>query len=150
MFEQWDADPRVIKSPDPEQYVFPNTIAKTVNKHSCKLLKNNSDIGFNNKRSGRLISRSLRNKSKSHVSSIKAIEVHGSSDSKIKKFLAEEDPSYSKPDLSQTYDFVDNLPPCLKHNEDFPGIKLSQKPIVDSGSILTHSHVFPQPTVPDP
>jgi hypothetical protein len=96
MFEQQDADPRVIKSPEHEQYVFPNTIAKTINKHSRKLSKKNSDIGFNNKRVGRLISRSLRNKSKSHVSSIKAIEVHESSDSEIEKFLAEEDPNYPK------------------------------------------------------
>jgi hypothetical protein len=89
MFKQQDADPRVIKSPEREQYVFPNTIAKTVNRHSRKLSKNNSDIGFNNKRAGRLISRSLRNKTKSHVSSIKVIEVHESSDSEIEKFLAE-------------------------------------------------------------
>ena len=59
MFKQQDADPRVIKSPEREKYVFPDTIAKTVNRHSYKLSKNNSDIGFNNKRDGRLISRSL-------------------------------------------------------------------------------------------
>jgi hypothetical protein len=56
----------------------------------------NPDLGFNNKRVGRLISRSLRNKTKAHVSSIKAIEVHESSDSEIEKFLEEEDPTYHK------------------------------------------------------
>jgi hypothetical protein len=87
---------------------------------------------------------------RAHVSSIKAIEVHESSDSEIEKFLEEEDPTYHKSIPNQTYDFVDNLPPCLKHNENFPGIKLSQNPTVDSGSILTHSHMSPQSTVPDP
>jgi hypothetical protein len=61
-----------------------------------------------------------------------------------------EDPSYLKPDLSQTYDFVDNLPPCLKHSEGFPGIKLGKEPTDNSGSVLTHDHGYPQPTVPDP
>jgi hypothetical protein len=149
MFKQQGAKPRVIKSLEHEQYVFPNTIAKTINRHSHKLSKNNSDIGFNNKRARRLISRSLRNKNKVHVSSIKEIDVHERSNSEIKMFLAREDPNYHKLDLNQTYNFVDNLPPCLKHNEYFPRIKLCQKPIVDSGSVLTHSHVFPQPAVPD-
>jgi hypothetical protein len=84
------------------------------------------------------------------MSSIKAIEVHESSDSEIEKFLAKEDPSYLKPDLSQTYDFVDNLPPCLKHSKGFPGIKLGKEPTDNSGSILTHDHGYPQTTVPDP
>jgi hypothetical protein len=94
--EQQDVDPRVIESPEHEKYVFPNTIAKNTNKHSHKLSRKNPDIGFNNKRVGRLISRSLRNKTKSHVSSIKAIEVHESSDSEIENFLEEEDPNYHK------------------------------------------------------
>ena len=82
--------------------------------------------------------------------SIKAIEVHESSDSKIEKFLAREDPSYLKPDLSQTYNFVDNLPPCLKHSEGFPGIKLGKEPTDNIDSIPTHDHGYPQTTVLDP
>ena len=82
--------------------------------------------------------------------SIKAIEVHESSDSKIEKFLAKEDPSYLKPDLNKTYDFVDNLPPCLRNSEGFPGIKLSKEPTDISGIILTHSHGYPQKTIPYP
>jgi hypothetical protein len=84
------------------------------------------------------------------MSSIKVIEVHESSDSYIKKFLAKEDPSYLQPNLSQTYDFVDNLSPCLKHSEGFPGIKLGKEPTDNSGSILTHNHGYPQTTIPDP
>jgi hypothetical protein len=100
MFEQQDADPRVIESPKHEKDVFPNTVAKNANKHSHKLSRKNLDVGFNNKRAGRLISRSLRNKTKAHVSSIKVIEVHESSDSKIEKFLEKEDPNYHKSNIS--------------------------------------------------
>jgi hypothetical protein len=84
------------------------------------------------------------------MSSIKVIEVHQSSDSEIEKFLEKEDLSYLKPDLSQTYDFVDNLPSCLKHSEGFPGIKIDKEPIDNSGSILTHDHGYPQTTIPYP
>jgi len=84
------------------------------------------------------------------MSSIKAIEVYKSSDSEIHKFLAREDPSYHKSDLSQTYDFVDNLPLFLKHNEDFIGIKLGKKSTDEIGSVLTEGYGFPQPTIPNP
>jgi hypothetical protein len=84
------------------------------------------------------------------MSLIKVIEVYESSDSEIEKFLAKEDPSYLKPDLSQAYDFVDNLPPCLKHSEGFPRIKIGKKPIDNSGIILTHGHGYPQTIVPYP
>ena len=105
-------------------------------------------LGFHNKRVGRLISRSLRNISKSHVSSIESIEVHENSNSKIEKFLEEEDLNFSKMDHCQTFDYVNNLPPCLKDNKEFTGIKLGQRLTVDSGSVLTHSHVLPQPIAP--
>ena len=135
MSKQQDADPRASEFHDHEKYACPNTFAKIVNRPSHKLSKNDSDIGFKNKMAWRLIFISLRNKLKSHMSSIKVIEVHESSDSEIEKFLAKEDPSYLKPDLSQTYNFIDNLPLCLKHSEGFPWIKLSKEPTDDSGII---------------
>jgi hypothetical protein len=150
MSEQQDVDLRASEFHDHEQYTYPNTFAKSTNRPSRKLSKNDSDIGFKNKGVGRLISRILRNKSKSHMISIKAIEVHESSDSEIEKFLAKEDPSYLKPDLNKTYDFVDNLPPCLRNSEGFPGIKLGKEPIDNSDSIPTHDHGYPQTTVLDP
>jgi hypothetical protein len=51
---------------------------------------------------------------------------------------------------SQQFDYVDNLPPCLKHSQDFQGLNSGKKPTDNSGSILTHSHGYPQTTVPDP
>ena len=82
------------------------------------------------------------------MSSIKSIKVHENSDSEIEKFLVEEDLNFSKPDPSQTFDYVNNLPPCLKGNKELTGIKLGQRPTVDSGSVLALSHVFPQPIAP--
>jgi hypothetical protein len=147
--EQQDVGSKLVKIPECEQVVDPNLNIKSTSGNPSKQSKKNRDMrGFNNKRVGRLISRSLQNRSKSHVSSIESIEVHESSDSEIEKFLAVEDPNHSKPDLSQAFDYVNNLPPCLKHNKDFPGIKFGQNPTVDSGSVLTHSHALPQPFSP--
>jgi hypothetical protein len=78
------------------------------------------------------------------------IEVHESSDSEIERFLAEEDPNYLKPDLSQAYNFIDNLPPCLKHNQGFPGIKFNKKPTGNNGYVLTLGHRHPQEAITDP
>jgi hypothetical protein len=127
--EKQDASSRVIKTPGHEQIVFPNPIVKNNNKLSCKRPKKNQETGFRNKRVGRLISRSLRNKSKAYVSSIESIEIHESSDSEIERFLAEEDQNCSEP--TQPFDYVNNIPPCLKDNKGFTGIKLGQR--LDSG-----------------
>jgi hypothetical protein len=56
------------------------------------------------------------------------IEVSEDSDSEIERFLAEEDPmSYGLcPDTP--YDYVNNLPPCIKGNPEFSGIRLCNKP----------------------
>jgi hypothetical protein len=150
MPEQTDVEPTAFELHDHEQHAYPDTSAKNANRPSCKLSKGDMDIGFKNKRAGRLISRSLRNKSNSHMSSIKMIEVHESSDSEIERFLAEEDPPCLKPDLSQAYNFVDNFPPCLKHSQGFPGIKLDKKPTGNSGDVLTHGRGHPQTTITDP
>jgi hypothetical protein len=60
------------------------------------------------------------------------------SDSEIERFLAKEDPmSYGLfPD--RPYDYVSNLPPCLKDNPEFPIIRFCDKPTfhVDASPIL--------------
>jgi hypothetical protein len=43
---------------------------------------------------------------------------------------------------------TNNLPPCLKDNKEFTGINLRPRLTVDSGSVLTHNHAFPQPIAP--
>jgi hypothetical protein len=75
-----------------------------------------SDLNFMNKRSGRLISRSLRNRKKDHLSSISTIEVNDHcSDEEINDFLAQEDPDNQclKNEIvgqDEQYDFVSSLP----------------------------------------
>jgi hypothetical protein len=54
--------------------------------------KKSSDLNFMNKRSRRLISRSLRNQKKDHLSSISMIEVNDHySNQEINDFLSQED-----------------------------------------------------------
>jgi hypothetical protein len=83
------------------------------------------DVGFKNKREGRLIFRNLRNKTKAHVSSGKTIDILDDYDSEIERFLEEEELGYHRIVPDHPYDFVGNLPPCLKHEKKFPGIKLN-------------------------
>jgi hypothetical protein len=86
------------------------------------------DLNFRNKRSGRLISRNLRNQKKDHLSSIYTIEINDHySYQEINDFLAREDPDNQCPDNEaitqiEQYDFVSKLPPCLEVKEGFAGI----------------------------
>ena len=71
-----------------------------------------------NKKNARKISRMERNKSKPPAKT-EPITIGDDSDSSIERFLAEEGFCGDEP----PYDFVDNLPPCLRDNSDYPGIK---------------------------
>jgi len=63
-----------------------NLIANKIRKGKKQ---HNSDLNFRNKRYGRFISRSLRNKKRDHLSSISTIEVNDQcSDQEINDFLA--------------------------------------------------------------
>jgi hypothetical protein len=104
-----------------------NVIVKPDVKKSCKQIKQkHTALGFQNKRVGRLISRKLRNRNKAHLSSIDLIEVNEVSDSEIEDFLALEDPDCQGFVPTEPYDFVTNLPPCLKGEEGFSSIGLGQ------------------------
>jgi hypothetical protein len=71
-----------------------------------------------NKRNARMISRMERNKSKPPAKT-EPVMISEDSDSSIKCFLAEE----GFCDEETPCDFIDNLPPCLRGNPDYPGIK---------------------------
>jgi hypothetical protein len=71
-----------------------------------------------NKKNARMISRMERNKSK-HPAKTEPITIGDDSDSSIEHFLAQEGFCDDEP----PYDFIDNLPPCLQDNPDYPGIK---------------------------
>jgi hypothetical protein len=70
-----------------EPNVYPNPTNKSNIGNHCKQSKKNQEIGFHNKKAGRIISRSLCNISKAHVSSIESIKIHEHSDSEIERFL---------------------------------------------------------------
>jgi hypothetical protein len=99
----------------------------TVKKSTRKKCKGSADVNYKNKKVARWVSRCARNKPKPCADQ-NAIVVSEDSDLEIERFLAEEYPySYGLcPD--RPYDYVTNLPPCLKDNHDFPGIKLSNEP----------------------
>jgi hypothetical protein len=97
-------------------------------------------LGYHNKRVCRLISISLCNLSKPHVSSIDLIEIHEDSDFKIERFLPKEDPNSHKLDPNQPFGYVNNLPPCLEGSKGFIGINLGQGPT--TYSVLTSNYTL--------
>jgi hypothetical protein len=141
-------------SPNNEPLTYPDVIqwddrpvthsknsTKIVKKPTGKKLKGSVDVNFKNKRAGSLISRCARNKMKPRADTINTIEVSEDSDSKIEKFLAEEDPMSFRLYPDRPYDYVNNLPPCLKDNPKFPGIQLCDKPTIRMEDSLTHNVV---------
>jgi hypothetical protein len=133
-------DPKVIQQAC-QQITHPTEYVKNLKKPTGKKSKSSVDINFKNKRVGRLISRSLRNKTNSHANVISMIEVNERSDSEINKFLAEEDPLSFEPHPDRPYNFVDNLPPCLKDNPEFPGVKLCNKSTIRMEGSPVHNLV---------
>jgi hypothetical protein len=117
-----------VAQPDTQSNSYPESCTKTVKKPTGKKLKGRVDVNYKNKRVARWISQCAINKPKPCADTENTIEISEDTDSEIERFLAEEYPfSYGLcPD--RPYDYVTNLPPCLKDNLDFPGIKLHDKP----------------------
>jgi len=132
--------PKVIQQ-DSRPVMHPSDCTKTVKKPTGKKLKGSADVNFKNKRAGQLISRCVRNKMKPRADTINKIEVSEGSDSEIEKFLAKEDPvSYGfYPD--RPYNYVNNLPPCLKDDPEFLGIQICDKPTICMENSPTHNVV---------
>ena len=74
------------------------------------------------------------------------IEIHESSDSEIDRFIAEEDSLSFQTDLDQSYNFMDNMSPFLKHSEGFPRIKFGNKSTGHIGDVLIHNRGYSQST----
>jgi hypothetical protein len=135
-----DASPNVIVKPDVEKPC-------KANKKKC------TDLGFKNKKAGHLISRKLRNRNDTHLSSIGPIEVDEVSDPEIEDFLVLEDPDcqgYRKKVIVPTepYDFVTNFPPCLKGKEGFSGIRHDQKKIAGKVDTSMFDCALHRPAIP--
>jgi hypothetical protein len=128
---------------------LPDTMADPCAKDNTKTIKRpvrkkgKGDTGVNSKgkKNARWISRCARNKPKQNVDQ-KPIVLSEDSDSEIERFLAEEYPYSHGLCSMEPYDYVSNLPPCLKNDPKFPGIKLhSDTP----GNLKEPSPVMPRP-----
>jgi hypothetical protein len=86
---------------------------EAVKKPVSKKVKGNPTVDSKGKKNARLISRLARNKPKPNVDQ-KPIVLSEDSDSDIERFLAEEYPYSHGLCSEQPYDYVSNLPPCLK------------------------------------
>jgi hypothetical protein len=104
----------LLPTPEPDS---PMAETKAVKPITSKARAKNT---VKSKRNARMISRMERNKSKPPVKT-EPITIGDDSDSSIERFLAREGFDNDEP----PYDFVDNLPPCLQDNPDYPGIKSS-------------------------
>jgi hypothetical protein len=127
---------------------LPNTMAdpcakddtKTSKKPVRKKGKGDTGVNSKGKKNARWISRCARNKPKKNVDQ-KPIVLSEDSDFEIECFLTKECP-YSHGLFSmENYDYVSNLPPCLKNDPNYPRIKLhSQTP----GNLKEPSPVMPK------
>jgi hypothetical protein len=84
-----------------------------------------------NKKNARMISRMERNKSNPPAKT-EPIVVREDSDSSIEHFLAEEGFCGDEP----PHDFIENLPPCLRDNPDYLGIKPPYETLGESSNPL--------------
>jgi hypothetical protein len=105
--------------------------------------KDNSDttVDRRGKKNARLISRLARNKPKQNIDQ-NPIVLSEDSDSDIERFLAEEYPYSHGLCSKKPYDYVSNLPPCLKNDPNYPGIKLHKE---TPGNLNKPSPVIPKP-----
>jgi hypothetical protein len=105
------------------------------------------------KRAGHQILRKLRNRSNTRLRSIGPIKIDECSNPEIEEFRILEDPDlqgYRKKVITPTepYDFVTNLPPCLKGKECFSGIRPDQKKIIDKVDTPMFDRALHRPTIP--
>jgi hypothetical protein len=108
---------------------LPDTVTKSaeaIKKPMSKNPKANLTANAKGKRNARLISRMARNKPKPSAES-NPIILSEDSDSDIEHFLASEYPYSQGLCPEPPYDFVSNLPPCLKDDPNYPGIKLPRE-----------------------
>jgi hypothetical protein len=112
-------------STDPK-FDLPDAITEkfeTIKRPVSKKAKPNPTANAKGKKNARIISRMARNRPKPFAES-KPIILSEDSDSDVERFLASEY-IYSQGLCPEPpYDYMKNLPPCLKDNPSYPGIKL--------------------------
>jgi hypothetical protein len=97
--------------------------AETIKKPASKNPKANPTANAKGKNNARLISRMDRNKPKTSVES-KPIVLSEDSNSDVEHFLASEYPYSQGLCPEPPHDFMMNLPPCLRNNPSYLGIKM--------------------------
>jgi hypothetical protein len=124
---------------------LPDTVTKSVEaitKPMRKKLKENLAANAKGKRNARLISHMARNKPKPPVEP-NPIVLSEDSDSEVERFLASEYPYSQGLCAKPSYDFVSNLPPCLKDDPNYPGIELPRETL---GHLAKPSPAMSEPT----
>jgi hypothetical protein len=106
----------LLPKPEPDSIVNSPMVVTKVAKPITP--KARAKTAARNKKNARMISRMERNKAKPPVKT-RSVMISEDSDSSIERFLAEEGFCGEQ----THYNFVDNLPPCLQDNPDYPGIK---------------------------
>jgi hypothetical protein len=125
--------------------VLPDTVTKSaeaIKKPMSKNPKANPTANAKGKRNARLILRMVRNKPKPYVES-NPIVLSEDSDSDVELFLASEYPYSQGLCPEPPYDFISNLPPCLKNDPDYPSIKLPHETL---GHLAKPSPALSKPT----
>jgi hypothetical protein len=139
----------LAKPPVPNFFVVQSVTVKPDVKKYCKQTKQkHATLGFQNKRVGRLILLNLRNQNDAHLSSINLIDLNEVLDSEIEDFLALEDPDCLRFDLAKPYEFVTNMPPCLRDKEGISGIGFAQGKIAGEDDTTMLDHTLYQQLVP--
>jgi hypothetical protein len=136
--------------PSPKPSVDPNIDLPNVVTKKAEAIKNpvskkakaNPTVDVKGKKNAWRILRMARSKHKPTAEQ-KPIVLSEDSESDIEHFLCSEYP-YSQGLCSEPpYDFVSNLPPCLKNNPSYPGIKLPNETL---GNVTKPSPVLSKPT----
>jgi hypothetical protein len=131
---------------------LPNAITNPCTKDKAQAIKKpvnkkgRGDNVFNSKgnKNARLISRLARNKPKQNIDQ-NPIVLSEDRDSDIKHFLAEEYPYSQGLCSAKPYDYVSNLPPCLKNDPNYSRIKLHNE---TPGDLNKPSPVISKPEKP--
>jgi hypothetical protein len=134
--------PTLFLSIEPSTYpndAQPNTLPDPCLKDSGKPIKRsakkkgkiNNDINCKGKKSVRWVSRCVHNKPKENTDQ-QPIMLSEDSNSEIEWFLTEEYPCSHSLCSVKPYDYVKNLPPCIKDEPNYLGIKLDRGTVSQS------------------
>jgi hypothetical protein len=115
---------------------------ETIKRPVSKKSKANPTAYAKGKKNARMISRMARNKPKPSVEQT-PIVFSEDSDSDIEHFLASEYPYSQVLCPTPPYDFVLNIPPCLRKNPNYQGIKLPNETL---NNVIKPSPALSNPT----